>query len=80
MSKPQDTDCVIEYNDYQWNDHEAEIELWKLFCGIVVHEYSHLMGYADTTSAQDPGSITNGVITSANWNIPQCRNRPKGAQ
>jgi hypothetical protein len=64
------TDCVVTINSLRWTP-ASEASGFAPFCGLLVHEYGHLMGHWDRGS-DSPFSITYPVIGPRNEHVRPC--------
>jgi hypothetical protein len=64
------TDCVITINRLRWTP-ASESSDFAPFCGLLVHEYGHLIGHWDMAS-DSPFSITYPVIGPRNEHVRPC--------
>lgn len=68
------TQCTIYISQIVWPSYAATVQAYPQFCQMMVHEYGHFEGYADST-AYPSTDIRYPVLTEAN--LPAvCRYEP----
>lgn len=66
------TQCAVYINQALWPSYASTVQAYPQFCQMIVHEYGHFEGYADSTTAYPPSDIRYPVLTEANLPAP-CR-------
>lgn len=64
--------CTVYINQLLWPSYESTVQAYPQFCQMIVHEYGHFEGYADSTKLYRPTDIRYPVLTEANLPVP-CR-------
>jgi hypothetical protein len=59
------TDCEVNISSNAWPTHASTIEAYPEFCQMMIHEFGHFQGYADSLS-YPPSDIRYPLLTQAN--------------
>jgi hypothetical protein len=57
--------CVVNISSILWPSYTTEVEAYPQFCEMIVHEFGHFEGYADSTSYPS-SDIRYPLLTDAN--------------
>lgn len=59
------TDCTVYISLASWPTYDSIVETYPEFCQMMIHEYGHFEGYADSTS-YPPSDLRYPLLTDAN--------------
>jgi hypothetical protein len=59
------TECVVNISRISWPNYDSTVEAYPQFCQMMIHEYGHFEGYADSTSYA-PTDLRYPLLTDAN--------------